>query len=223
MDHQVVYNKQTEYLFKVLIIGEASTGKTSFIRRYVNQFYSNAYKATVGVDFALKNIRYDKDTIIRLQLWDIAGQERFSSMTRVYYRDAVGAFILFDSNRPSTFESVLRWKNDLDNKVSFRNGSSVPCLLLANKCDLIQKTDQDIDELEKFSSQNNFIGCCYTSPKYDINIDHAVNLLVEEIFKRQNLIFNNNDNGDNNITNSGNIIIDHFNDTFKRGKKSCCT
>ena len=53
-------------------------------------------KPTIGVDFALKVINWDSETIIRLQLWDIAGQERFGTMTRVYYRDAVAAFIVFD-------------------------------------------------------------------------------------------------------------------------------
>jgi len=61
------------------------------------------------------------------------GQERFGNMTRVYYKEAVGCFIVYDITRPSTFEAVERWKKDLDSKVSLPDGSRIPCVLLANK------------------------------------------------------------------------------------------
>lgn len=176
---------KSEHLFKVLVVGEASTGKTSFIKRYVHQFFSRAYKATIGVDFALKTLQYDENTSVRLQLWDIAGQERFGSMTRVYYKDAVGAFLVFDVNRPKTFESVRRWKTDLDTKVSLSDGTNIPCLLLANKCDLVQVNEKDEEMLREFAKQNGFIGCLYTSPKDNINIEQAAKLLVREIMRRQ--------------------------------------
>ena len=93
-----------EFLFKILVIGELGTGKTSFIKRYVHQFFSDHYRATIGVDFALKVLQWDEDgTVVRLQLWDIAGQERFSSMTRAYYKGAVGAVVMFDQVSTNTF------------------------------------------------------------------------------------------------------------------------
>ena len=58
-------------------------------------------------------------------------------MTRVYYKDAVGCFIVFDVTRASTFEAVIRWKNDLDSKVTLPDGSPVPCVLIANKVKLL--------------------------------------------------------------------------------------
>lgn len=141
-----------EYLFKLLVIGDNGTGKTSFIKRYVHQYFTDAYRATVsfasrpkisksieffslqiGVDFALKVLNWDENTLIRLQLWDISGQERFSNMTRVFYKEAVGAFVVFDVNVPRTFESVLKWKKDLDDKVCLADGLPIPALLLANK------------------------------------------------------------------------------------------
>lgn len=64
---------QQELLFKVLVIGDLGVGKTSIIKRYVHQIFSQHYRATIGVDFALKVLQWDIDTVIRLQLWDIAG------------------------------------------------------------------------------------------------------------------------------------------------------
>lgn len=57
-------------------------------------------------------------------------------MTRVYYKEAVGAFIVFDVTRNATFDAVIKWKNDLDSKVQLPDGSPIPCILLANKVSL---------------------------------------------------------------------------------------
>merc|ERR1711879_18174 len=126
----------TEYLYKVLVVGDIGTGKTSIIKRYVHNIFSMHYKSTIGVDFALKVINWDPKTIVRLQLWDIAGQERFGNMTRVYYKEAVGAFVVFDVTRVNTFEAVQKWKNDIDNKVTLPpDDRPIPVVLLANKCE----------------------------------------------------------------------------------------
>lgn len=78
---------QQELLFKVLVIGDLGVGKTSIIKRYVHQIYSQHYRATIGVDFALKVLRWDSDTVIRLQLWDIAGNETMHASVRGWQRN----------------------------------------------------------------------------------------------------------------------------------------
>lgn len=203
----------SEHLLKVLVVGEASTGKTSFIKRYVHHYFSRAYKATIGVDFALKTLQYNSNTLVRLQLWDIAGQERFGSMTRAYYKGAVGAFLVFDANSPKTFECVLRWKDDLDSKVSLSDGSKIPCLLLANKCDLVKVTEHEEKLLEEFAKNNGFIGCVYTSPKDNINIEQAATILINEIMRVQQLV----DQGETDT-----IIMSAREDRERIKKNSCC-
>ena len=86
-------------LYKVIVIGEVATGKSALIKRYVHNFFGSKanYRATLGVDFQLKILKFNQDLDVRLQLWDIAGQERFSSMTRAYYKGAVGAVVVFDN------------------------------------------------------------------------------------------------------------------------------
>ncbi|XP_007892687.1 ras-related protein Rab-32 [Callorhinchus milii] len=177
-----------EYLFKVLVIGELGVGKTSIIKRYVHQLFSQNYRATIGVDFALKVINWDPTTLIRLQLWDIAGQERFGNMTRVYYKEAVGVFIVFDLTRSSTFDAILKWKNDLDSKVKLPNGNPVPAVLLANKCDQKQEAmAHNHSEMDQYCKENGFVGWFETSAKEDENIEEAARFLVGNILASDHL------------------------------------
>lgn len=169
-------SEKREHLYKILVIGELGTGKTSFIKRYVHQFFSENYRATIGVDFALKVLNWDQNTIIRLQLWDIAGQERFGNMTRVYYKEAVGAFIVFDITRSATFDAVIKWKQDLDSKVQLPDGKPIPCILLANKCD-----QQKSAKLDDYVKEHGFAGWFETSAKANTNIEEAAKCLVNKI------------------------------------------
>ncbi|XP_060066857.1 ras-related protein Rab-38-like [Ylistrum balloti] len=182
-------NAKKEHLYKILVIGELGTGKTSIIKRYVHQFFSQHYRATIGVDFALKVLNWDAETIVRLQLWDIAGQERFGNMTRVYYREAVGCIIVFDVTRASTFDAVTKWKGDLDSKVQLADGSPVPCVLLANKCDQAKEgLVNNSAHMDEFCHEKGFVGWFETSAKENINIDESTRYLVNRILQNdQNL------------------------------------
>lgn len=170
----------------MLVIGDLGVGKTSIIKRYVHQIFSQHYRATIGVDFALKVLNWDHKTVIRLQLWDIAGQERYGNMTRVYYREAVGALVVFDMTRLSTFQAVLKWKGDLDSKVALSNGRPVPAVLLANKSDQRRHgLCSKLPKLESFSQQYGFVGWFETSAKDNLNIDAAMTCLVKDIMAGQ--------------------------------------
>jgi len=187
----------TEYLYKVLVVGDIGTGKTSIIKRFVHNIFSQHYKSTIGVDFALKVINWDANTIVRLQLWDIAGQERFGNMTRVYYKEAVGAMVVFDVTRAGTFDAVQKWKNDIDCKVTLPpDDRPIPVVLLANKIDLqkegFHKTPQQMD---KYCEENGFIGWFETSAKDNVHIDKAAKFLVSKILENDvSHIKQNNEN-----------------------------
>ncbi|KAG0368498.1 P-loop containing nucleoside triphosphate hydrolase protein [Gamsiella multidivaricata] len=176
-----------EYLYKILVIGDLSTGKTSIIKRYVHNIFSMNYKSTIGVDFALKVIQWSPDTVIRMQLWDIAGQEKFSGLTRVYYKEAVAALVVYDVTRPKTFEAVPKWKSDLDTKVSLPGGEPIPVVLLANKIDLQEEGSASLDEeeMDRFCEENGILKWFGTSAKDNSNIDDAARFLLEEIMNRE--------------------------------------
>ncbi|EKG06607.1 small GTP-binding protein Rab11, putative,Rab11 GTPase, putative [Trypanosoma cruzi] len=201
------YSKSSELLFKVLIIGEGGTGKTCLIRRYVHGIFLATNKATIGVDFALKDVVHAAtNRNITLQLWDIAGQERYGQMTRVYYQAAAGAIIVADITRPETLDLAVKWKQDVDSKVFLgSSGKSIPCILLINKVDLlphgvltasiaedstghlgfadergIQKTKE---EMNAFCTEHGFEAWFVTSAKENKNVDVAFQKLVDCVLK----------------------------------------
>ncbi|XP_013384092.1 ras-related protein Rab-7L1 [Lingula anatina] len=173
-----------EKLFKVIIIGDPTVGKTSFVQRYVNDSYRRDYKGTIGVDFALKVVKWSDRETVKLQLWDIAGQERFTSMTRVYYKDAHACIIMFDLLQKSTFNNAIKWKKDLDSKCTLPDGSNVPCLLLGNKCDLHQQRKVDQEEIETMCKENEFLDWKEISVKENIMIEESMRCLLEDMLVR---------------------------------------
>ncbi|KAH9598584.1 Small GTPase [Trypanosoma melophagium] len=207
------YTKGGELLFKVLIIGEGGTGKTCLIRRYVHSIFLPTNKATIGVDFALKDILHPPThRNITLQLWDIAGQERYGQMTRVYYQAAAGAIVVADVTRPETLELAVKWKQDVDSKVFLgASGKPIPCILLINKVDLLPNgmlvtsvNDANRDgnnnnnnnnnnsvggiqktkaEMDAFCSEHGFEAWFLTSAKENRNVDLAFMTLVDCVLK----------------------------------------
>lgn len=181
-----------EVCYKLLIIGDVGVGKTSLIRRYTKGKFTDNCKPTIGVDFALKTLQWDNQTLIRAQLWDIAGQERFGHMTRVYYKDCSAAIVVFDVTRPSSFEGVMKWKNDLDLKCTGEDGGPVPCILIANKMDLTSahggplawKVPVSPSEMNDFCKQNGFLAWFSASAKdgqLSKGFDEGVIALLNEV------------------------------------------
>jgi small GTP-binding protein len=162
----------------VLVVGDVATGKTSLIRRYVRNDFSNEYKTTVGVDFSLKVVVAD-DTKMSVQLWDIAGQERFCGLSRLFYTHACGAVVVFDMYDRKSFESTIRWKEDIDQKVFLPDGSGIPVLLLANKADLLEDGTGDIDllipeeEIAAMCEERGFLDYRLVSAKTGESVDDA--------------------------------------------------
>ena len=105
-------------------------------------------------------------------------------MTRVYYKEAVGAFIVFDVSRPATFDAVTKWKNDLDSKVSLPDGAPVPVVLLANKSDCKKEGPAANPKLlDSFCAEAGFSGWYYTSAKENQNVEESARFLISRILQ----------------------------------------
>uniref|UniRef100_A0A5F9C1R3 Ras-related protein Rab n=1 Tax=Oryctolagus cuniculus TaxID=9986 RepID=A0A5F9C1R3_RABIT len=116
---------------------------------------SSTNRATIVGNIAWKVLNWDRLKLA--PVWDV-WQERFGNMTRVYYKEALGVFAVFDISRSSTFEAVLKWKSDLDSKVHLPNGSAIPAVLLANKCDRKREGGQNPPQMDQFCKEHEFIG-----------------------------------------------------------------
>ncbi|XP_056103722.1 ras-related protein Rab-38b isoform X2 [Rhinichthys klamathensis goyatoka] len=138
-------------------------------------------------------------------------QERFGNMTRVYYREAMGAFIVFDVTRPTTFEAVSKWKEDLDSKLILSNGQSVATVLLANKCDQNRDflTNNGL-KMDQYCKENGFVGWFETSAKENLNINDAANFLVKHIIASENDILKS-------------VVPDTISPQLNSGKEMTCS
>jgi len=167
---------------KVLVVGNVATGKTSVINRFVRNKFSKDYQTTIGVDFALKRVRVN-NTDINVQLWDIAGQERFSGLSRIFYTHAVAAIIVYDLFQRDSFEAVIKWKKDIDAKVFLPSGAKIPVLLLGNKCDLLESSQAQLTDLEidHIAKEHQFYAQFKCSALSGYNIKEACTHLVHKI------------------------------------------
>lgn len=123
----------SKFEFKVVLLGDGAVGKTSLKRRALGEAMTQKYASTVGVDFGAYEITVKNYKII-LQIWDLAGQERFRQMVHVYFSGMKGALLVYDITRPDTYKSLVEWVQTLvDNKYT-----QLPLVLVANKVDLAQ-------------------------------------------------------------------------------------
>lgn len=103
---------------------------------------------------------------------------------QVYYKEAVGALVVFDVTRTSSFDAVPKWKFDIDSKITLPDGSPIPVMLLANKCDMAKEgLVKNNSQMDKFCEDKGFCGWFETSAKEDINIDKACRFLVGKIME----------------------------------------
>ena len=122
--------EEYDYLYKILLIGNSSVGKSSIFNRYVDNCYSDLSVSTIGVDFKIKTLKIN-NKIIKLQIWDTNGQERFKAITNSYYRNSHGIIVVFDITDRKSFTGLRNWLNDAD-----RYSENTCKILVGNKSDL---------------------------------------------------------------------------------------
>ncbi|KAI5095276.1 ras-related protein Rab-3C isoform X1, partial [Silurus meridionalis] len=186
-----------DYMFKLLIIGNSSVGKTSFLFRYADDSFTSAFVSTVGIDFRVKTV-YRNDKSIKLQIWvkyqgyifsfyvktfslissvqDTAGQERYRTITTAYYRGAMGFILMYDITNEESFAAVQDWST----QIKTYSWDNAQVILVGNKCDMEEERIVSVDSGRLLAEQLGF-EFFETSAKDNINVKQTFESLVDVI------------------------------------------
>ncbi|MFX1344070.1 MAG: Rab family GTPase [Promethearchaeota archaeon] len=170
----------TEFTFKCIIIGPGAVGKSSLIRRFVENKFEISYKFTIGVDFLAKTIEFEKGKLAKLSIWDVGGQERFKFLRRNFYEGTHGALLVFDLSRANTFPKMKEWLIDMRSIIEHK----IPFIILGNKADLLPEVGEVInrDGTKQFAEDEESI-YIETSAKTGENIEKAFIELTQRMIK----------------------------------------
>ena len=119
-------------LFKIVLVGDSGVGKTNLLTRFSKNEFSLESKTTIGVEFATKTITTETGHVIKAQIWDTAGQDRYRAIASSYYKGAAGALVVYDITKPQSFENVDKWLKE----VRDHGAENMVLMLIGNKSDL---------------------------------------------------------------------------------------
>ena len=166
-----------DIVYKVLLLGDSSVGKTCFLLRYCDKSFQDAHLSTIGLDYRLKTMTLNNNKNIKLQIWDTAGQDRFRAITKNYYKGANGIILIYDVTNVQTFENVKNWITQIKEEAN----PNVVIYLAGNKIDLpeelrVVQTDEGQKMAEEFQ-----LPFMEASAKEGVNVNEIFQELVEKI------------------------------------------
>ncbi|GAB1228228.1 hypothetical protein ENUP19_0380G0056 [Entamoeba nuttalli] len=178
-------------LFKIVILGDSSVGKTSLLQQYITKTFAEQTKSTVGADFITREIDID-GKIIALQIWDTAGSERFCSLGPVFFRGADCCILVCDVTNESTFEHLDDWKKQLFQSLSFEDLTNFPFVVVGNKSDCSDEERQvSFEKLSHWGDGKYIYFEC--SAKTGWNIDNIFIEIATLLKEKQKINFSMNE------------------------------
>lgn len=172
----VVNILRAKHIFKVVFVGDPAVGKTSLVARHVRSSFRENYIPSLGANITSNDYLID-NYAVTLLIWDIAGQEIFSSVREKYYGGAKAAFVVYDVTRPETLNGTKIWVDDLKKFVS----PDIPLILVGNKIDLERKISRKDGEVFANKLNAQFIE---TSARTGDNVPEAFREIAEALINK---------------------------------------
>lgn len=171
--------KDYDYLFKLVLIGDSGVGKSCLLLRFADDAFTESYISTIGVDFRFRTVKIDNKTV-KLQIWDTAGQERFRTITSAYYRGADGIIMVYDVTSQDSFDHVNDWLKEVN-----RYAAEGTCkLLVGNKSDRTTDRVVTAEQAKEFADEIE-VPFLETSAKSASNVEEAFLTMAGELIKQR--------------------------------------
>ena len=189
-------------------------GKSSLMSQYIKKEFPESPLPTIAIEFATKIIQIKEGGYIKAQIWDTAGQEKYKAITSHHYRRAVGALIVYDVTKRSSFDNVLKWYADLKQK------AEKECIiaLVGNKIDLLDRNSRRREisyEEGKMLAANNNMLFYETSAYTSVKVNDAFEDLLQEIYNERRRVINSNKS-------NGSTKILSLNNNDGNENRNCC-
>ena len=169
-----------DFLLKIVMVGDTAVGKTNLLSRYISSSFETNTKSTIGVDFMAKDLLIN-DRLVKAQIWDTAGQEKFRSLIKSYYSNAHGFVVVYDVTRKETFESLKYWLEVIRTTAA----PGVKVLVIGNKTDLQEAREITPSDGQRLAEAS---GAYFMETSAKINegdcVEKAFGLLIESVFAR---------------------------------------
>ncbi|KAJ4914977.1 Ras-related protein RABA2a [Raphanus sativus] len=210
--------EEYDYLFKVVLIGDSGVGKSNLLSRFTRDEFCLESKSTIGVEFATRTLQVEGRTV-KAQIWDTAGQERYRAITSAYYRGALGALLVYDVTKPTTFENVSRWLKELRDHAD----SNIVIMLIGNKTDLKHLRAVATEDAQSFAEKEG-LSFIETSALEALNVEKAFQTILSEIYRIISKKSISSDQADaNGNVREGQTIDVAAASSESNTKKSCCS
>ena len=174
-------SSEYDYLLKITLIGDAGVGKTFLLSRYINEELPRKKGPTIGVEFATKSICLANGGVVKAQIWDTAGTERFKAITSAHYRKSVGALVVYDITVRESFIHAKKWLDELRE----HGEPGIVVTLVGNKVDLVKQDPSlrkvSTEEALAFANKNDML---YeeSSAVEDINVKSIFEELLQKVY-----------------------------------------
>ena len=215
--------------FKIVLIGESGVGKTSIISQFVDQIFENDLQTSTGGSFSSKTLTFNNGKTIKLEIWDTAGQERYRALTKIFYKNALAAVLVYDITRKQSFEEL---KNYWIKQIKESAPENIILAIAANKSDLLDREQVNEDEARNFAKENNAL-FYETSAKNSIGVNELFIGIGKKFYGLDPDLKLKDDNNENERSDSkeqnkmnenNNIKLNKgkINDKDNGNKKGCC-